>query len=140
MAAGLVALVAAGAVSPALLPCAHRAGPGAHASTMCGCIRRDGCDYLATAGRLHFTLWSHAFFANRTALFPGVTASAARRSPPIGSGVAWRDRRARMALAFGIVGFALSFGANLPGYETLHDAHSAVAGDSRRRALGHRSS
>jgi hypothetical protein len=36
------------------------------------------------------------------------------------TGIAWRDRRARMALAFGLVGFALSFGANLPGYQFLH--------------------
>ena len=76
-------------------------------------------DYLVTAGRLHFTLWSHHFFANRTALFPGITATLLALAA-IGSGVAWRDRRARMALAFGIVGFALSFGANLPAYETLH--------------------
>jgi hypothetical protein len=77
-------------------------------------------DYLVTAGRLHFTLWSHTFFANRTALFPGITATALALGA-VASGVAWRDRRARMALAFGVAGFALSFGANLPGYAWLHE-------------------
>jgi hypothetical protein len=77
-------------------------------------------DYLVTAGRLHFSLWSHRVFENRTALFPGVVATGLAATA-IASGVAWRDRRARMALAFGIVGFALSFGASLPGYDVLHE-------------------
>jgi len=76
-------------------------------------------DYLATAGRLHFDLWSHRYLDGRTALFPGVTAVALGLLTAW-TGIAWRDRRARMALAFGVVGFALSFGANLPGYEFLH--------------------
>jgi hypothetical protein len=40
---------------------------------------------------------------------------------PIVTLQAWKDTRARMALAFGIVGIALSFGANLPGYEWLQE-------------------
>jgi hypothetical protein len=76
-------------------------------------------DYLVTAGRLHYSLWSHTVFANRTALFPGFTATGLAMVA-VASGIAWRDRRARMALAFGAVGFALSFGASLPGYEVMH--------------------
>jgi hypothetical protein len=37
----------------------------------------------------------------------------------VARGVTWTDLRARMALAFGVSGFALSFGASLPGYEWL---------------------
>jgi len=75
-------------------------------------------DYFVTAGRLHFNGWSHRIFEGRTALFPGVTAIALA-TYAAATGVAWRDRRARMALAFGIVGFALSFGDALPGYGWL---------------------
>jgi hypothetical protein len=77
-------------------------------------------DYLATAGRLHFQAWSHRFFEGRTALFPGLT-GAGLAVAAIVSGVAWRDPRARMAVAFGVLGFALSFGASFPGYEWMHD-------------------
>src|SRR5262245_10851058 len=65
-------------------------------------------DYLATGGRFHFDLWSHRFF-NRDALFPGVVASALVLVAVI-RGVAWSDPRARMAVAFGVVAFVLSFG------------------------------
>jgi hypothetical protein len=75
-------------------------------------------DYLVTAGRLHFGWWSHRVFAERTALFPGVTATALAIGAVV-SGVAWRDSRARMAVAFGLTGFVLSFGAALPGYGLL---------------------
>ena len=77
-------------------------------------------DYLVTAGRLHFRAWSHRVFENRTALFPGLVATVLALGAVL-SGAAWRDRRARMALAFGLVGFALSFGASLPGYAVLHE-------------------
>jgi hypothetical protein len=39
----------------------------------------------------------------------------------VATGWAWRDLRARMALAFGVLGFVLSFGAVLPGYAFLHE-------------------
>lgn len=77
-------------------------------------------DYLVTAGRLHYSLWSHHVFENRTALFPGFLATLLAAST-IWSGVAWRDLRARMALAFGLIGLTLSFGASLPGYAVLHE-------------------
>lgn len=76
-------------------------------------------DYLATGARLHYAWWSHTFFEGRTPLFPGFTAVAlaivALRSP-----TAWRDRRVRMTVAIGVVGFALSFGPALPGYAWMH--------------------
>jgi hypothetical protein len=77
-------------------------------------------DYLATAGRLHYAWWSHRLFEGRTALFPGVVATLLA-TIAIVSGTAWRDRRARIALAFGIAGVALSFGPALPGYTFLYD-------------------
>lgn len=78
-------------------------------------------DYLTTAGRLHYELWSQRFFNySGTALFPGFTALALSLVAIL-SGRALRDRRARMVLAFGIVGFALSFGPTLPGYAWLHE-------------------
>jgi len=76
-------------------------------------------DYLATPARVHFDTWSARFFGGTTALFPGVIALLLS-GIAIASGIAVRDRRARMALAFGIVGVALSFGPALPGYGFLY--------------------
>jgi hypothetical protein len=81
-------------------------------------------DYLATTGRLHYTWWSHRFVEGRTALFPGVLGLLLALVAVV-RGVAWTDRRARMALAFGVTGVALSFGAALPGYDWLQ-AHIAL--------------
>ena len=77
-------------------------------------------DYFVTAGRLHFTLWSHRVFEGRTALFPGF-AGIALAAYAVVTGIAWRDLRARMMLFFGIAGFALSFGDALPGYAWLQE-------------------
>lgn len=70
-------------------------------------------DYLSTGGRLHFALWSHRFYRGTDALFPGVTASVMTLTA-IATGVATGDRRARMCLAFGVAGAALSFGPAFP--------------------------
>ena len=75
-------------------------------------------DYLATNARVHYSLWSWRFFGG-TALFPGVVALLLA-AVAIGSGVAFRDRRARMLVAIGVVGAALSFGPAMPGYTTLY--------------------
>jgi hypothetical protein len=75
-------------------------------------------DYLTTPGRVHFELWSHRWTSG-TALFPGVTALALT-AIACGAGVAFRDPRARMCLALGVCGVALSFGPRLPGYDTLY--------------------
>ncbi|MCC7123613.1 MAG: hypothetical protein IT178_02105 [Acidobacteria bacterium] len=78
-------------------------------------------DWLSTASNLHYDWWSHAWFAgSKSSNFPGVTVlllSAAAMA----TGTAWRDPRARMALAIGIIGFVLSFGGHLPGYRQLFD-------------------
>jgi hypothetical protein len=79
----------------------------------------DWRDYLTTGGRLHYAWWSHRFFEGRTALFPGA-AGLALAAVALGSGVAIRDRRARMLLAAGVMGVALSLGPALPGYAWLH--------------------
>jgi hypothetical protein len=83
-------------------------------------------DYLCTPGRLHFSLWSHRFLTGN-ALFPGVTAITLA-GLAIARGTAWRDRRARMALAVGIAGVLLSCGAALPGYATLYAAVPLLKG------------
>jgi hypothetical protein len=84
-------------------------------------------DYLVTGGRLHFAWWSHLFYEGRTALFPGVTAIILA-AITIFSGRVIQDRRARMALAIGVLGLALSFGTALPGYAVLHQALPLVSG------------
>jgi hypothetical protein len=76
-------------------------------------------DYLATPARVHYETWSARFFGGTTALFPGAVALCLA-AVAIASGAALRDRRARMALAFGIAGIALSFGPALPGYALLY--------------------
>lgn len=81
-------------------------------------------DYLTTAGRLHYQAWSYRYFEGRTALFPGLTGGALALIA-VFTGVTWRDARARMALAFGVLGLALSFGPSLPGYGTVYE-HAAL--------------
>jgi hypothetical protein len=82
-------------------------------------------DYFATAGRLHYEAWSHRFFAGSTPLFPGVVGFALT-ALTIGTGFAWKDSRARMALAFGALGVALSFGTSLPGYAWMQEHITAL--------------
>lgn len=78
-------------------------------------------DYLTTAGRLHYDLWSYRFFSyTGTALFPGI-AAVLLSALALVSGRAFTDRRARMAVAFGVLGVALSFGPAMPGYTWLHE-------------------
>lgn len=76
-------------------------------------------DYLATGARVHYEWWSHAFVNGNAALFPGVI-GVLLAAVAVGSGDAWRDRRARMAAAFGLVGVGFSFGPAFPGYAFLH--------------------
>jgi hypothetical protein len=77
-------------------------------------------DYLTTPARIHGALWSERF-GGGTALFPGVVGLVLAGLALV-SGTALDDRRARMCLAMGVIGVALSFGIHLPGYETLHSA------------------
>jgi hypothetical protein len=77
-------------------------------------------EYVTTGGRLHHDAWSHQFWpVSRAALFPGFVALALA-AVAIGSGRAWRRRAARPWIGIGAIGFLLSFGTNLPGYELLH--------------------
>ena len=93
-------------------------------------------DYLATPARMHYGAWSAPFFGGTTALFPGVTAMALT-AVALASGVLTRDRRARTALAFGIVGFALSFGPALPGYAALYHAIPPLQGIRNAARFGY---
>jgi hypothetical protein len=80
-----------------------------------------GWDYLASAGRLHYALWSEPFYHRASmSLFPGVVPIVLALLA-IGTGVAWKDSRARMCLAIGVAGVLLSFGTSLPGYAVLYD-------------------
>lgn len=83
-------------------------------------------DYLATGGRLHFDAWSHRYF-DREGLFPGVVGGGLSLLAVV-TGLAWRDRRARMALAFGLVSCALSFGPAFPLYEPVTWVFPIMAG------------
>ncbi len=76
-------------------------------------------DYLASPARVHFGTWSARFFGGTTALFPGVTALVLT-AIALASGIAVRDRRARMAVAVGLVGIALSLGPAFPGQPLLY--------------------
>ncbi|MEZ5287915.1 MAG: hypothetical protein R2712_24580 [Vicinamibacterales bacterium] len=85
-------------------------------------------DWLATGGRLHYELWSHRWFGDAiSALFPGVLILVLA-GVSLATGRAWRDPRARMMLAIAVVGFALSFGAHLPGYRLLFEAVPILKG------------
>ena len=83
-------------------------------------------DYLSTGGRLHYAWWSHRIVDPHTSLFPGVTALVLT-GIAIGSGAAWRDSRARTAVAAGVIGLALSFGPALPGYTWLFEHVPLIA-------------
>jgi hypothetical protein len=83
-------------------------------------------DYLATGGTLHNTTWSGQFFRG-DGLFPGVV-GLSLTAMAIVSGIAFSDRRARMALVFGIVCFCLSFGPMFPLYSYLYQAFPAMTG------------
>jgi hypothetical protein len=76
-------------------------------------------DYLATAGRLHFGLWSKDFYTGRDALFPGVTVLALAA---VAVASERRNGRVRMLVAIALLGVVLSFGPGMPLYGWLFDA------------------
>ena len=85
-------------------------------------------NYLATGGRFHFNAWSEHFYVNGAeSLFPGVVALVLA-AIAVWSGVAFRNPRARMTLAFGFVAFSLSFGPALPGYTFLYNVFPLMPG------------
>lgn len=77
-------------------------------------------NYLASAGTFHMATWSKGY-ATADYLFPGVEALLLTFISLV-SLTAFKDRRARMALAFGLVSFALSFGPAFPLYGFLYKA------------------
>lgn len=85
-------------------------------------------DYVTTIARVHYDTWSqHLYVSGTDALFPGALALVLA-GIALFTGVAFRDRRARMLLALGAAGFALSFGPALPGYEWLYRALPLLQG------------
>jgi hypothetical protein len=83
--------------------------------------------YLATVADLHYTWWSHRFYTGADPMFPGVI-PVALALVAVARGVAWRDRRARMLLAAGVVSGALSFGPAFPPYVWLYHVLPVVQG------------
>lgn len=85
-------------------------------------------NFVATGARLHFETWNAPWYhAANSAAFPGVVPWLLA-IVAIATGLAWRDRRARMWLAIGLVGAALSFGPALPGYSLLYEAAPVLKG------------
>lgn len=82
-------------------------------------------DYLTTPGRLP-RVWL-ARWTSTTGLYPGAAAMALA-AVAVASGVAFRDPRPRMCLAFGICGILASFGPQVPGYTWLYDTFTPLQG------------
>jgi hypothetical protein len=124
----LSALVAAVLLTPFLLPYLRVSQQQGFTRPMAEVALYSArlADYVSTGGRLHYGLWSYRFF-DREALFPGVIASVFVMLAVV-SGVAWRDGRARMAIAFGIVAFLLSFGPAFPLYGAVSWLFPVMAG------------
>jgi hypothetical protein len=93
-------------------------------------------DYLTTPSRLYNALGLS--FRGANSLFPGALALALACLACV-SGVAFRDRRARMCLAFGVCGIVLSFGPIVPGYPELYSLvplFQAIRASARFAYLG----
>ena len=82
-------------------------------------------DYLAAPGRIYFEWFGKRFFQG-DALFPGITALLLAGAGIVMGG--WRDRRARMVLALGVVAFAMSFGPAFPPYRWLYRVFPLLTG------------
>jgi len=82
-------------------------------------------DYLATGGRIHNSTWSGQYF-RADGLFPGIVGFGLTLLA-LASGVAVKDSRARMSLAVGVAGFALSFGPAFPLYGVLYKIFPLMA-------------
>jgi hypothetical protein len=95
-------------------------------------------NYLATGGTFHINTWSARFWmmGRGDGLFPGFLALALTLVA-LASGVAFSDKRARMALAFGVVCLALSFGPAFPLYKTLYDLYPPMAAVRSAVRFGH---
>ena len=116
----LAAAMAALALAPFLLPYWRASRDQGLTRSLGDALQYSAAwtDYLTTPGRLHSALWSYRF-ATYTSLFPGA-AGLALAAVAVATGVAFRDTRARMCLALGVIGVACSFGPKMPGYATLY--------------------
>jgi hypothetical protein len=113
LAATVVALVA---LLPVLLP--YRALGQARSLDEVAKYSAVWRDYLTTPARVHYDTWARPWFGS-TGLFPGVTALALSLVA-LASKTTRRNGRARMAIAFGVAGVALSFGPAMPAYAALY--------------------
>jgi len=80
-------------------------------------------DYVTPASRLHMASplgWFYVRGQSGDTLFPGIVPTALACGMLV-TGLAWRDRRARMWLALGAVGLFLSFGPRTVVYRWLYD-------------------
>lgn len=95
-------------------------------------------NYLATGGTFHIRTWSAPFWmrGRGDGLFPGVV-GLALTLVAITTGVAFSDKRARMALVFGVVCFCLSFGPAFPLYQVLYAIFPAMAAVRGAARFGH---
>jgi hypothetical protein len=93
-------------------------------------------NYLSTPARVHYATWSAAWFGGSAALFPGL-AALLLAAIALMTGAAFSDRRARMALAFGAAGLALSFGPAFPGYATLYHTVPLLQGIRNAARFGY---
>jgi hypothetical protein len=95
-------------------------------------------NYLATGGTFHIRTWSNRFWmmGRGDGLFPGIV-GIALTLVAVASGVAFTDKRARMAFAFGLVCFCLSFGPAFPLYKVLYTAFPPMTGVRSAARFGH---
>ena len=135
--AALAALVAGLLLTPFLLPYYHASREQERFTRDLSEVAAYSAhwnNYLASAGTLYTTTfpWSKGY-ASADFLFPGFIAIALTLVSLL-SLTAIKDRRARMALAFGVVSFALSFGPAFPLYPFLYKAFpllQAIRGAAR---------
>ncbi len=83
-------------------------------------------DYLTTPARV-WVWWWPKYWDPMTGLFPGATATLLALAAVV-TGVALRDRRARMCLAMGVAGVILSFGPKTPLYGWLYHVYPPLHG------------
>ena len=137
----VAAAVSALALSPFLLPYLLARGEQVmfvRTLDEIGKFSATWASYLATGGTFHINTWGARFWAagHGDGLFPGIVALALTLTA-VASGVAFSDKRARMAIAFGVVCFCLSFGPAFPLYKTLYAMFPAMAAVRGAARFGH---
>jgi hypothetical protein len=95
-------------------------------------------NYLATGGTFHIRTWSAPYWVRGggDGLFPGIV-GLGMTIVAMATGVAFADKRARMALVFGLVCFCLSFGPAFPLYRVLYKVFPAMAAVRGAARFGH---